>query len=330
MGRIIGRRDGVVFTRLIDLHRVAVEVGVGEVVRRAAKIHQREIELLGIGMDARASTDDLLELGHRADFAIEHYQAARLGINAGRKQAGGRDDDGISRLRVDEVAKLVLAILIVAGDAHDVAMIDRHQVGVLVDERLAHRGGVLGVDAEHDRLLVAVAAVFQKLGDLARDDLRAFVDHDVTVVVLDVIDAVFDFVAVAVELAFLGPVALDVDVNVNLDDLVGRKKAVADALAQRVCEGRRTEVINVRSVGGFFWRGREADLGRARKMGEDFPPSGVVRRAAPVTLVDHDQIEEIARKFLEDFLVFFRAGDRLIEAKINLERGVDATLLVER
>ena len=74
-------------------------------------------------MDAGAAADDLLELGHRADCAVEDDQAAGLGIDAGGEQARGGDDDGILRFRVDEVAELGLALGVAAGDAHDVAVV---------------------------------------------------------------------------------------------------------------------------------------------------------------------------------------------------------------
>ena len=67
-------------------------------VGRAAEIDQREIELLGVLMDAGAAPDDLLELRHGADLAVEHDQAAGLGIHAGGKQPRGGDEDGIFRL----------------------------------------------------------------------------------------------------------------------------------------------------------------------------------------------------------------------------------------
>ena len=50
---------------------------------RAAEIDQREVELLGVLVDAGAAPDDLLELGHRADRPVEHDQAAGLRIDAG-------------------------------------------------------------------------------------------------------------------------------------------------------------------------------------------------------------------------------------------------------
>ena len=90
---IVWRNDGVIFTGLVDLHRLAVEVGVGEVAGRATEINQREIKLLGVLMDARAASDDLLELGHGAHRAIQHDEAAGLGIHAGGEQPRSRDEN---------------------------------------------------------------------------------------------------------------------------------------------------------------------------------------------------------------------------------------------
>ena len=50
---------------------------------RAPKIHQREVELTGLLMHAGAAADDLLELGHGADRAVEHDEPAGLDIDAG-------------------------------------------------------------------------------------------------------------------------------------------------------------------------------------------------------------------------------------------------------
>ena len=101
---------------------------------------------------------------------------------------------GYFDFRVDEVAELVLAFLVAAGDAHDVAAVLGDQVGVLVDERLPHARGVLLIDAEDDGLLEAVAAFLQELGDLLRDELGAVVEHERAVEILRVVDAVLDLV----------------------------------------------------------------------------------------------------------------------------------------
>ena len=150
---------------------------------------------------------------------------------------------GIFRFRVDEVAELGLALGVAAGDAHDVAVVLGDQIGVLVDERLAHPRRVFLIDAEDDGLLEAVAALLEELGDLLGDQLGAVVEHQRAVEVLGVVDAVLDLLALAVELALLGPVALHVAVDVDLDHLVGREEAVADALLQRVGVDRLAEVV---------------------------------------------------------------------------------------
>lgn len=328
--RVVGRRDRITSTGFINLHRVAVEIRVGEVAGGAAKIDQREEELLAVLMNAGAAPDDLLELGHRAHSAIEHDQPAGLRINTSREQPRSRHQHGIFRFRVDEIAELVLAFLVAAGDAHDVTLVFRDQIGVLVDECLAHTRRVLLIDAEHDRLLEAVAAFLQELGDFLRGQHRAVVEHDMPVEILRVVDAVLDLVAVAIELAEFGAIAFHIAIDVDLDDLVGREKAVADALFQGIGENRFAEIFRVGDIFGFLRRGGEADLRRAGKVVEDFPPCRILGRAATMAFVDHDQVKETGRKCLVELLPFLRASDRLIEAEIDLESGVDAPPVIER
>ena len=101
----------------------------------------------------------------------------------------------------------------------------------------------------------------RKSRDLSGDELGAVVDDQGAVEVLLVVDAVFDLVAVAVGLPLFWAVALDVHVDVDLDDLVGRKEAVLDALLERVGVNRLAEVVDVGDVLGLLGRGGEADLG---------------------------------------------------------------------
>ena len=323
---VIGRDDGIILARLVNLHRLAVEVGIGEVVGRTPKINQREIELLGVLVNAGAAPDDLLEFRHGADGTVEHDEAAGLGIHAGREQTRRRHEDGILCFRVDEVPELRLALGVASRDAHDVAVILVAQVFVLVDQGLPHARGMFFIHAKDDGLLEAVAALLQEVGDLLGDELGAVVDDERAVEVLRVVDAVFDFVAVAVRLAPLRPVAFDIDVDMDLDDLVRRKEAVLDALLERVGVNRLPEIMNVGDVLGFLRRGREPDLGRAREVFENLAPGGIVGGAATMTLVDDDQVKKARREFPEELLAFLRPGDGLIEAEIDLVGGVDAAL----
>ena len=270
--RIVGRGHGVVLAGLVDLNRLAVEVRIGEMAAHAAKVHQGEMEFSGVLMHAGAAPDNLLELGHGADLAVEHDEPAGLHVNAGRKQPRGGDQHGVSGFRVDEVAELRLPFGIAAGDAHDVAVVTVHEVGVLVDEGLAHACGVLPIHAENDGLLKAVAAFGQELRDLAGDELGPFVEHEVAVKIPGVVDAVLDLHAVAIELPFLGAVAFHVAVDVDLDDLVGGEEAVLNALLERVGIDRFAEVMDVGDVARLPGRRREADLRRGGEVVQNLAP----------------------------------------------------------
>ena len=223
-----------------------------------------------------------------------------------------------------KLSSWALAFGIVAGDAHDVALVLLHEVGVLVDQGLAHARGVVDVHAEDDGLLEAVAAFLQELGDLCGDALGALVDDQIAVEVLLVVDAVFDLLAVFVGLSLGRAVAFHVHVEMDFDHLVGSEEAVADALLQRVGVDRLAEVVDVGDVLGFLRRGGEADLGGAGEVFEDLAPGGIFGRAAAMALVDDDEVEEVRRELAEELLAFFRAGDGLVEAEIDLVGGVDA------
>ena len=231
---------------------------------------------------------------------------------------------GVLRFRIDEVPEFVLSGLVLARDPHDVPLVPLYEIGILVDQRLAHPGGVLLIDAEDDRLLEAVAALPQECRDPFRDRLRASVDHQRAVEVPVAVEPILHLLAFAVALPLLRAIALDVPVDVNLDDLVGSEEPVADALLQGVGEDRFAEVRDVGDVPCLLRRGREADLGRRGEVLEDLAPRRIVGRAASVALVDHDQIEELPRELPIGLLVFLRTGDRLVEAEIDLVGRVDA------
>jgi hypothetical protein len=72
-------------------------------------------ELFRIFVDAGAAADDLLELRHRPNWAIEHNQPAGLRIDSGRQQARRGDNDGVGRFGVDEVAELGPAFRVVGA-----------------------------------------------------------------------------------------------------------------------------------------------------------------------------------------------------------------------
>ena len=138
---------------------------------------------------------------------------------------------------------------------------------------------------------VSVAAFYEELRDFPGDEFGTFVDHERAVEILLVVDAVLDLHTVAVEFARLGPVALHVDVDMDLDDLVGREESFLDALLERVGVDRLAEVVDVRDVLGFLGRGGQADLRGGGEVVEDLAPGRVGRGAAAVAFVDDDQVD---------------------------------------
>ena len=60
---------------------------------------------------------------------------------------GGKGRQTIERYTL-EIAELLLSFLVVAGNAHDVAVIRGDEIGVLVCERLAHPSRVLLIDSD--------------------------------------------------------------------------------------------------------------------------------------------------------------------------------------
>ena len=324
----VGRNDRIAFTGFVNLHRFAVEVRIGEMVGCAAKVDECEVILAGVFMHAGATADDLFELGQAADATLQHNETTGLRVNASGEQARGGDDNRRRTFGVDEIAELVFALGIVAGDAHDVARIFVHQVGVFVDQRLPHPRRVGRVFAEDDGLLHAVATGLEIVTYPFGNARGAVVDDERAVEVFLVVETVFDQIAKLVNLAGHRAVAFDVNVEMYLDDFVGREKAVANALLEAVGVDRRAEVVAVRNVFGFLGRCGHADLGGCAEVREDFAPRGIVRCAAAMTLINDDQIKESRAEFFEQFLSLFRAGDGLIKPEINLVSGVDATLVV--
>jgi hypothetical protein len=118
----------------------------------------------------------------------------------------------------------------------------------------------------------------------------------------------------AVQVVLVGrrAVALHVDVQVDLDDLVGGEEAVADALLEGVAVDRLAEVVDVGDVFGLLGRGGEADLGGGGEVLQDLTPGGVLGRAAPVALVDDDEIEKAGGKLAKELLPLLGAGDGLV------------------
>ncbi len=123
----------VVRTRLVNLHGIAIKRRIGKELGRLLEIQDGEPVFIEVFVDACAAADDLFEFGHGLDALIQNDELAGLGVDASGHQLGGGGDNGVLAFRKDEVVQLQLAFLVVTRDAHDIAMVLRHQVGVFID-----------------------------------------------------------------------------------------------------------------------------------------------------------------------------------------------------
>src|SRR3546814_17843404 len=82
------------------------------------------------------------------------------------------------------------ALLVVAGDAHDVLAVGGGEVGVGIDQRLTHALGMVGGLAEDDGLGKAVSGA-QELAHLGCDQFGALFEKQIAGEVTHVVFAVF-------------------------------------------------------------------------------------------------------------------------------------------
>ena len=93
----------------------------------------------------------------------------------------------------------------------------------------AHPPCAFNVDAKDNSFGEAVAP-FQEFSNFLRDALTPFLHYKVLIEVGAVVNAVFDQIPVLILESFRRAPALRIDVQSDLNDLVGREEAVVDTL----------------------------------------------------------------------------------------------------
>ena len=222
---------------------------------------------------------------------------------------------------VDEVIQLRLAQVVITSDFHYVLVVFGHLFRVQVDQCPAHPFGMVNVVTEDNGFSHGVGA-FQVAGDGLCHQLGALVDHQSAVKVLLVVDTVFDYFTVFVRLALGGSPALQVNIQIDTDHFVGGKEAVFNAFFQGVGVDRVAKVIGIGDFVSLFGSGGEANLSSAVEVFENLPPGTVFSGAAPVAFVDHDQVKEVRVDLFVGFLVFFLAGECLVQCQVDFVGGV--------
>ena len=207
-------------------------------------------------------------------------------------------------------------VAFVGGDAADIIGILRDEVGVEIDQRLAHLAGVFLIDAKDDGLGEAVG-LLEEIGEVPGDGLRAGAKRDDALEILGLVFIVRDLPAVAVEFVLARPPAGGIPLGDDAMHAVRREEAVVDALAQTVFVDRIAEVeVGVAVIFAQRRRGH-AELIGGLEVFEDLPPGAVVPRAAAMTFVDDDEVEEVGRKVFEKPGATLVLGEGLIDGEIH-------------
>ena len=95
----------------------------------------------------------------------------------------------------------------------------------------------------------------------------------------------------------VGGVNVVINRRLDLLHLKRRQEAIVNAILERVSIDGLAEVgVGVHIVPALGCR-CEAELHGGREVFQNAPPSAFIIRAAPMTLVDHDEVEEVRRIF---------------------------------
>ncbi|GAR76271.1 hypothetical protein NGUA18_04194 [Salmonella enterica] len=251
----VGVRVGDIFRRGVHhLFRDAVKTFVGEQFGSLFEIEDGEPQLAVAFINAGAAADDLLEFGHRLNVLVQHHQFAGLCVDAGGHQLGGGGDNRILFFGVNKVIQLGFANVVIAGDFHHILVVLLDLFRVEIDQRAAHPLCVIDVVTEDDGFIHRVGT-FEVIGNGFGHQFGTLINHHRAVKIFLVVDTVVDQLAVFIRLAFGGPPALEIDVDIDAHHFIRGKEAVFDTLFERVGIYRIAEVIGAGDFMGLFRRG---------------------------------------------------------------------------
>src|SRR3989344_1105531 len=233
----------------------AVELRIGKVFSNTLEVHNGKPHFAFVLANACATAYDLLELTHALDGLVEDDELARFDIHACGEELGGSDNGGIVFVRLDEAIKLLLALFIVAGDAHDIAHVLASSLTRGIDQGATPALGVFGGAAKDDGLSKWITKDIEIFDNLLGHYLVALGENDSLIDILELIDTVGHGVAVVIECAGHGAPTGGIVVEDNADNFVRSEEAIINPLRERVGVDRVLEEMRRTSVFGFLRRG---------------------------------------------------------------------------
>ena len=205
------------------------------------------------------TANNLFELSHGLNLLVYYDQAACLAINTRGKHLRSSDDCRIRLVHIDEIIKLFLALIIIASDLHDIAMVLLTEVGVEVGKKLTHGFCLLYIRAENNCFCHSTN-LLQHLGYTPGHNLPPFVYGEFPAELLPAEVFGFDNLSVKISLPFFRDISSQINAKEGIGDAVRCQETILDTLFQRVGVDRIAEIIKV--VGSIYGlrSSRHADL----------------------------------------------------------------------
>ena len=183
----------------------------------------------------------------------------------------------------------------------------------MVDEGNSHTLGMILGSTEHDSLLHPVGA-FQILGNLSCNLVNTVLENDAVVIVPVVVNAVFNLVAVNVGLSFVRSPSVT-NVGRDIDNLKGSQEAVFNTLLQAIDVNRVSKIIYVRYFFALLGCCCHTNLGRRRKILQNFTPVAVFLCTSTMTFIHNNEIEVFCGDLSKVFFVIL-SDHLMIECKV--------------
>ena len=299
----------------------AVPIRVSKESRHISEVHNDKMCLAVLFSDTGSTTDDLLKGGHTLNRLVQNNQLCHFAISPGRKKLRSRSDNRIRTGYGDEIIKFGLAINIGTCNSDTVVRILLDHISVMVDEGDSHALGMIFGSAEHDGFLHPVGT-FQILGNLPCNLINTVFENDAVVVVPVVVNTVFDLVAINVGLSFVRSPSVT-DIGRNIDNLKGSQESIFDALLQTVNVNGISKVVYVRYFFALLGRCCHTDLGRRRKILQNFTPVAVFLGTSTMTLIHNNEVKVFCGDLSKVFFVVL-SDHLVIERKVYF-MGCDLT-----
>ena len=130
-------------------------------------------------------------------------------------------------------------------------------------------------------------------------------NDNVVIIVVVVIDTVFNEIAVYVSLSFNRPPFIT-NISCNVYNLKRRKETIFNTFLQAICVNRLTKITDAGLVLCFLWRGSHTQLNCTIKVFQNFTPVAIIFGTSTMALVNDNHIKEPRLKqFLIVLFPFF-------------------------